>query len=231
MKTALYKIYDGITHLLFPQLCEGCSKPLISGEEILCLHCVALLPRTGFHHVAENEAAMRFYGRVPFCNVTSFAYFTEDGLLQHLLHELKYKDKKAIGYFLGKQLGIELLQTEWANTIDVIVPVPLHPKRLTWRGYNQSALIAEGMGEILKVPVAANALKRIKDTESQTQKSRSERVMNVADAFETTTDLSGKHVLLIDDVLTSGATLESAAMAFASQKQVEISIATAALAQ
>lgn len=231
MKTALYKLYDGITHLLFPNLCEGCNKPLVSGEKILCLHCYQLLPRTGFHHIGENESAMRFYGRIPYANATSFAYFTGDGLLQHLLHELKYKDKKEIGYFLGEQFGLELKTTTWAHTIDLIIPVPLHPKKLAQRGYNQSVLIAEGLAKVLDIPVAKNGLIRLRNTESQTLKSRSERIANVSDAFRAGADFSGKHVLLVDDVLTSGATLEAAAQACTGRKQVQISIATIGVAQ
>ena len=229
----LREMAEGLAHLVYPRLCEGCSKPLLAEEEVLCLTCnVYHLPRTAYHHIADNETAMRFAGRVRLERATSFAYFTPDGLLQHLLHRLKYDGKQYIGTYLGKQLGYDLVQIDWQKGIDAIIPVPLHPEKEAARGYNQSKLLAEGMGDVLGLPVITTALQRIKNTESQTQKTREERIENMQDAFVVAdaAAIAGKHLLLIDDVLTTGATLEACALALKTVPEVCISIATVGIA-
>ena len=227
------KPIEHLGYLFYPRLCEGCSKPLLVEEDVLCLNCnVYNLPRTAYHHIADNETAMRFAGRVPIVRATSLAYFTAEGLLQHLLHQLKYNDKKEVGLFLGRQFGYDLKQTGWARDIDMIVPVPLHAKKEALRGYNQTELIANGMSAILDIPVDTNLLSRTRHTESQTQKTREQRIENMQDAFIVKNPLlySNKHVLLIDDVLTTGATLEACARAVLSIPDVRISIATIGVA-
>jgi ComF family protein len=211
----------------------GCNKSLLDEEEILCLTCnVYNIPRTAYHHIAENETAMRFVGRVPVQKGTSFAYFTNEGLLQHLLHELKYNEREDIGVYLGKQLGYDLKQTGWASSIDAIVPVPLHPEKQKLRGYNQSRNIAEGISEVLGLPVLAGAVERVRNTESQTQKSREERIENMKEAFAVKApgQIAGKHLLVTDDVLTTGATIEACALALLTVPGVTISVATIGVA-
>jgi ComF family protein len=202
----------GLTHIFYPRLCEGCNKPLLQKEEVLCLSCSLQLPKTTYHNIADNETFTRFAGRVSIQHATSLAYFTNDGLLQHLLHGLKYNGKKDNGIYLGKQLGHELMHTDWILAIDLIVPVPLHKKKEAQRGYNQSTLIANGIAEVVNKPALA-AIARRRHTETQTHKTREQRVLNMQDAFEITirNAVEGKHVLLVDDVLTTGATLESCA--------------------
>ena len=226
----------GLTHLLYPRLCEGCSKPLLAAEKILCISCTLELPETNYPDIEDNETALRFAGRVPFIYATSYAWFTNDGLLQHLLHGLKYKDKKEIGYFLGKRLGQNLQKDLQKITsplpIDIIIPVPLHKAKKAKRGYNQSMLIAEGISETLQVPANDKLLLRTRDTESQTRKTRTERVNNMEAAFEIKEKgiLTGKHILLCDDVLTTGATLEACALALRKDESIKISIATVGIA-
>jgi ComF family protein len=228
----LKEIRHSIIHLFYPRLCEGCGKPLITEEEVLCISCSLQVPETGYHDIEDNETALRFAGRVPYINATSYAYFTNDGLLQHLVHGLKYGNKKETGYYLGRRFGRSLQKTGWIGEIDMIIPVPLHKAKKAKRGYNQSMLIAEGMGEILHIPVSENILLRVKDTESQTHKTRSERVNNMAGAFTINgkSQLKGKHILLCDDVLTTGATLEACAMALMKEESIKISIATIGIA-
>jgi ComF family protein len=227
------ELVNGLSHLVYPRLCEGCSKPLLPEEDTLCLNCnVYYLPRTAYHHIPENETFMRFAGRVPLVKGTSLAYFTSEGLLQHLLHGLKYDEKKYIGHYLGRQLGYDLQQLNWAAGIDAIIPIPLHTDKEKLRGYNQTQLITEGLEDALHIPVITSHLYRTRNTETQTQKTREERISNMQGAFavKQPETLAGKHILLIDDVLTTGATLEAAALALLQVNGVKISVATIGIA-
>ncbi len=226
------EIAHGIIHLFYPRLCEGCNKALLGNEEVLCISCALELPKTAYHHIPDNDTAMRLAGRIPFVQATSFAHFTNDGLLQHLLHGLKYTNKKETGIYLGKQFAYDLQKTGWIKTVDAIIPVPLHAKKEAIRGYNQSALIGQGMSEVLHIPLNSTALVRSRHTESQTQKTRAERLENMKEAFliKDANALQGKHVLLLDDVLTTGATLEACALALLQVKEIKLSIASIGIA-
>jgi ComF family protein len=221
MKTTVVREFlDGLLHLFFPLVCEGCSRALLDGEQVLCLQCLLQLPQTHYHHLSENETALKFKDLTSVANATSFAYFINDGLLQHLIHELKYRNNKVLGYYLGQQFGVSLSEVPWVKTIDLLVPVPLHASKLEIRGYNQSMLIAEGLGRQLGIPASDTSLKRVK--------SREERVANVAKAFVVAEkgSLAGKHVALVDDVLTTGATLASCVAALSEEENVTVSILT-----
>ncbi len=232
MNTSFLRLRESLAHLLFPRLCEGCQQPLLHQEDILCLGCALALPRSGFHHIPMNEAALRLAGRIPFEGATAFGVFTPGGILQHLLHRLKYQGRREIGAYLGRQAGRDLHTAPWARDLSAIVPVPLHPVKERLRGYNQAALLAGGLGEVLQIPVYDNALQRIRHTGSQTLKSREERMDNVGTAFSLRRlPAPGSHLLLIDDVLTTGATLESAARPLLSAPGTRISILAFALAQ
>ena len=232
MVSILKDLTHGLIHLFYPRLCEGCSKPLLAAENVLCISCALQVPETGYHHIADNESALRFAGRVPFIHATSFAYFTNDGLLQHLIQGLKYRDKKEIGIYLGERFAHSLRNTDWISSIDMIIPVPLHPAKEARRGYNQSMLIAEGLNNVLDIPASDKILLRTRDTESQTKKTRADRVENMAGAFKIAekADISGKHILICDDVLTTGATIEACSLALKGQENVKISIATIGIA-
>ncbi len=229
---SLTELKEGFLQLFYPRLCEGCSKPLIAAEEVLCIGCAPLLPETGYHSLADNETALRFAGRVPFQYATSFAYFTDDSLLQHLLHGLKYKGKQEIGRYLGARFATSLGTTSWFSSVDAIVPVPLHPTKLAERGYNQSTVIGQAMVGTHGSRLKGDILKRKRDTESQTRKTRAERAENMAGAFvvNNPATMSGKHILIIDDVLTTGATIEACAHALMAIENVKISIATIGIA-
>ena len=228
----LQDIIDSMLHLFYPRLCEGCSKPLLAGEEVLCISCSLEIPETNYHQVPENETAIRFAGRIPFKYATSFAWFNNDSLIQHLVHGLKYRNKKETGIYLGKRLGERLRETNWWKEIDIIVPVPLHKTKQAKRGYNQSMLIALGISESMHIPADEHILKRVRDTESQTHKTRAERLRNMEDAFtiNNARQLSGKHILICDDVLTTGATLEACALALMVIEGIKISVATIGIA-
>ena len=225
----------GLQHLLqlvLPRLCAGCHVPLLDGETIVCLTCSLEVPLAHFHGSAENDAAARLAGRFPFERATAHLHFAEDSLTQHLIHLLKYKRRAGIGLQLGELFGRALKEADWTEDIHLIVPVPLHPKKEATRGFNQSALLAKGMAESTGIPTDARALRRIRHTESQTRKTRAERIENVAGAFvaRNPRKLVGKHVLLVDDVLTTGATVESCAQAVLAIPGTRVSVATLAIA-
>ncbi len=230
MITRIHHLTRGLAHLFYPQLCEACNKPLLQQEKTLCIGCEHCLPYTQYHSVEDNETTLRLAGRFPFRYATSLAYFTEENSLQHLLHRLKYKERQGIGIFLGRQLGTALKPLHWQP--DAIVPVPLYPKKLAKRGFNQSELIAEGISEALDIPVWKQALQRVKNTGTQTDKTRQERIENVQDAFRLQSENIGsnQHILLVDDVLTTGATLEACARELLKAKGITVSIATIGIA-
>lgn len=223
---------QSLLHLLYPRLCDGCHTPLHLQETGLCLHCRLLLPVTAYHSIADNETANRFAGRLPFQYATSYLYFTDGGIVQHLLHGLKYRNRQETGVELGRLFGQDLKTAGWSKNIDCLVPVPLHTQKEAKRGYNQSALLAKGMEETLDIPAIPTALRRIRHTESQTHKTRAERAQNVANAFEVVDEKAyrDKHVLVLDDVLTTGATLEACAQAILSVPGTKVSFATLAIA-
>lgn len=225
-------VWQGLLHLVYPKLCEACNKALIAQEDVLCIACSSNIALTNYPDIANNETALRFAGRITFKYATSFAYFTEGGLLQILLHQLKYKNNIAIGLFLGRRFAQVLKKTSWVSAVDVIVPVPLHKTKLDKRGFNQSEIIAAAMAEILNVDIDVHTLVRIIDTESQTHKSRAQRAENMKNVFalKDYEMLKGKHVLLLDDVLTTGATIESCVTTLQEIEGLTISIATVGVA-
>ena len=222
----LREIGNGLIQLFYPSLCVGCGVALLPNEAVLCLGCHSEIPETNYHHIPENETALRIAGRIPFQFATSYSYFTADGLMQQLLHALKYKHNKQVGYFLGRQFAYSLLPAIHAELPQYLVPVPLHAQKEAIRGFNQSTVLAEGMGEVLGIPVADHVLVRSRMTQTQTKKSREERVKNMEDAFYITdTEIfKDKHVLIIDDVLTTGSTIESCVLALLKVEKIKISV-------
>jgi ComF family protein len=222
----------GLLSIIYPPCCAACGNVLFQNEKALCLKCYAELPRTGFHNDPENEVARLFWGRVPILNATSFIYFNKDSKYRQILHELKYRDQQHIGIEMGRLFGIELKETPFCAA-DLIHPVPLHALRHRQRGYNQSALIARGLSEKLQIPVRADLIIRRKKTMTQTRKTRYERWINVMDTFLITDPscLHNKHVLLVDDVITTGATIEACANALLDVPGVTISVASLACAK
>ncbi len=219
--------------LLFPNLCAACGEPLNRSEQVVCLHCLADLPHTHFHRHADNPVAQRFWGRVQLEGATSLYYFTKGGKVQHMIHELKYNGRKEVGEFMGRQLGRQLVADKALTDIALIAPVPLHPKKEQQRGYNQSTCFAMGISEATGIPVVENLLERTVYTESQTHKSREDRWLNVKDVFEVTQPqlVAHKHVLLVDDVMTTGATLEACAARLLDSGSTRVSVATIAMAE
>jgi ComF family protein len=224
-------IISDFFNLFFPKVCPACTNLLVKNENILCTKCLFDLPKTNLHKVTNNEVEKLFWGRCKVEYATSFLYFNKKGIAQALMHQIKYKGNKDLGLYMGKLLGYELKDSNF-NEIDLIIPVPLHFKRLRQRGYNQSELIAAGISEVLKKPVDTHSLKRKTKTSSQTKKNRYERWLNVNEVFEVAKpeSVANKHILLIDDVVTTGATLESCTQALLACTNVKVSIATLAKA-
>ena len=221
-----------LINLFYPRVCAACGETLLKDEETVCLKCRYTLPFTGYENHADNPLAQIFYGRVRFHAVTACFFFAKSGKVQHLIHELKYRGNKEAGVFLGQELGKTIKEAPLFQGIDYLIPVPLHPKREKQRGYNQSLMIAKGINEVTGIPIGDKYLIRAVHTATQTKKSAEERFKNVKDIFEVRfpEELEGKHILLIDDVLTTGATLESCAHQLETVPGITISAATAACA-
>ncbi len=225
-------LIDDLISLFYPRLCAGCSTSLVRGEQVLCLNCLADLPRTNYHLEVENPIYLLFIGRLELALATSFCRFDKGGRLQHLLHQLKYKGNKEVGHKLGMLLGCDLIQNDLYSTIDVIIPVPLHPKKEKQRGFNQSTEICKGLSEAMNRPLILDNLVRKVHSDSQTHKGRFERWENVSGIFtvKNSSELVGKHLLIVDDVITTGATLEACCAPLFEIPGVQVSIATLACA-
>ena len=221
-----------LTELLFPRLCVVCGDRLIEKEHWICLHCLHHIPRTNFHLEPENPVSRLFYGRVQVERATSFFYFSKGSRYQTLLHNLKYKGMKELGTEIGKHFAIDLLQSPDFSAIDQVCPVPLHPSKEKKRGYNQSWWIASGIARQMQKPLSDNNLLRITATETQTRKSRFARWQNVEGIFHLShpEQFSGQHILLVDDVVTTGATLEACIQEIQAKTNARVSIATLATA-
>ena len=232
MFTFIKEYFVDFYRLFYPKLCGGCDVPLLKGEHHLCLHCRIALPFTNFENIKDNPVERVFYGRVDIENATTLFYFTKGEKVQHILHNIKYNNNKELALYIGRVFGERLINTKYYNNITTIIPTPLHPQKEHLRGYNQSALFAEGMNEILQKKLSLQNLQRTLNTESQTNKNRTERWENVENAFNVVhpQELQQQHILLIDDVLTTGATLEACAQTLKKAANCKVSIATIAYA-
>lgn len=229
MRNKTNNVFKDFTGILYPPLCAACGNVLLRQERVLCLRCMMELPRAGFHDDPENQVAQMFWGRVAVQHATAFMYFYSDSRYRQILYELKYRGQYHTGIEMGRMFGQELKLTPF-DKVDLVHPVPLHRRKKRKRGYNQSALLARGISEAIGKPVAENLIRRVVYTDSQTTRSRYERWENVEGIFDVreTDKLKGKHILLVDDVITTGSTLEACASTLLSLEGVSVSVAVLA---
>lgn len=230
MLLKLENLLQDFSKLFFPHYCEGCGHDLKNREAILCYYCQEDLPFTNFFNKANNPVEKSFYGRLHLQHAASSFYFTKDSLLQNLLIELKYKNNRAVGFYLGRVLGYHLKNAARFTSIDALIPLPLHPKKQRIRGYNQAQIICEGINTVWKKPIIVDSVERVIFSDTQTKQNRINRWENMDGIFalKSPSNIRNKHLLLIDDVTTTGATLEACGSVLLSLEGVKLSIATVA---
>lgn len=229
----LQKFYKSFADLIYPRACEACSNPLLTHESVLCLPCEESLPEVPFEAGTDNPVYQTFSGRLPLVFAHTFLHFSRGSLTQVLMHRFKYKSHPHIGAYLGKKFAFRLMKHPEISTVDALLPVPLHPTKEKKRGFNQSAIICRGMASVLHLPVEKNLMERLIPSDSQTLKNRRERWHNVSEIFKVKQPehIKGKHILLVDDTLTTGATLEACGQKCLEAGAKNLSIATIALAR
>ena len=227
---AVHTVINSLTHLFFPQVCAGCGNDYINSQQLLCLQCMEQLPLTNYQLYPNNPVEKIFYGRCDIVYASSHYYFTKNSILQHLLHQFKYKGKQHIGLYFGQIMGRALKQSDRFHDIDAVVPLPLFATKEKKRGYNQAKVLCDGISSVMNIPVLKNAVNRVMATDTQTRKNRIERWENISGKFEVESKelLVDKHVLLVDDVVTTGATLDACANELLKVEGLLVSIATLA---
>ncbi len=226
------ELLQNLIGLFYPKVCPACGSLLNKDEDVICLTCNFMMSKTAYESIADNPVARIFWGRIPFQFVSSSYFFAKGGRIQALIHELKYKSNREAGLFLGRQLAVDIQKAGLSDGVHFLVPVPLHPKKLRSRGYNQSDILAQGMAEVLQIPVVSDNLLRVIASSSQTRKTRDERWENVKNIFEVkqAKQFEGKHILLVDDVITTGSTIAACAEVLMQVPNIKLSVATAACA-
>jgi ComF family protein len=221
---------ENFLHLVYPPLCAGCGVVRPIDRHIFCLDCLSVLPETGYHQFRENPFTARFAGRIQLQGGAAFLYFSRGGGTQHLLHLIKYHNRPDLINIIGRWYGKQLATCENWRSAELILPVPLHWKKQRKRGYNQSAIFADALSEVLQIPCRQKILVRRTHGQSLTGMSRLGRVATVSDAYAITKPevVNDKHVLLVDDVLTTGATLEACALVLLDAGASAISMVTIA---
>jgi len=222
------EIKNSLLHLAFPHVCESCGTDILDNNHLLCLSCVANMPVTNFHLHPNNPIEKIFWGRLAITHATSQYYFTKESMMQHLMHQFKYSGNRELGLYLGKLMGEMLANSNRFLHIDALIPLPLFASKEKKRGYNQAAVLCEGISSVLNKPVWYDVVKRKTSTETQTRKGRVERWANMENRFQliNTHKIEGKHIVLVDDVVTTGATLEACGKELLKTENTLLSVAT-----
>ena len=228
----LYDLWDDFISLLFPRLCYACGNHLMRNENLICTECYVVIPRTNYHKLEDNPVAQLFWGRCMIEKAAAFSYYNKGSRIRNLIHYLKYKGVREIGYELGRIYGLSLKASGFTDDIDLIIPVPLHPAKKRIRGFNQSETISMGIADVAHLPLDVKSLARTIVSVTQTKRSRYERWTNVEGIFQVVDPLaiSGKHILLVDDVITTGSTIESCTNALLKFEGVKVSVVALAFA-
>jgi ComF family protein len=219
------------TRLFFPEICIGCAQPLNAAEDTVCIDCLIKLSRTNYHRLEANPVSNKFRGRIQIDSASAFLYYARGNSAQSFIHHLKYHNRQDIGRRLGALYGKDLMNDGYAAP-DIIIPLPLHPSKERLRGYNQCTSIAEGLNKYLGAEIGANLVKRVSNNSTQTKKGRFERWENVEKIFVVTDPekIKGKSILLIDDVVTTGSTLEACGHTILEANPAKLSFLTLATA-
>jgi ComF family protein len=225
-------MWQGIVNLFYPRLCVLCNASLLIAEKHICTHCQLDLPLTNFHLENENPLEKLFWGRTKINRAFAFVYFKKGGAVQKMLHQLKYKGNTQLAQHLGLLYGSNLTETIKQENIEAVMAIPLHKSKLRSRGYNQSELFANGLSDSLQIENLSSCIIRNKATETQTKKARFDRWQNVESIFSVSqTDLlKNKHILLVDDVITTGSTIEACANELLQIEGCRVSVASIAAA-
>lgn len=228
----LYDLWDDFISLLFPRLCYACGNHLLRNEKLICTECYVVIPRTNYHMGDNNPVAQLFWGRCVIEKAAAFSYYNKGSRIRKLIHNLKYKGVKEIGYELGRIYGLSLKSSGFTSDIDLIIPVPLHPSKKRIRGFNQSDLICQGLSDVTGLTVDTTSLIRTVVSATQTKRSRYERWTNVEGIFHVSDPemIRGLHILLVDDVITTGSTIESCANELLKSEGVKVSVVALAYA-
>lgn len=232
MKNIFETWFLSFIRLFFPRQCAVCGALLQEGEEGICMKCNMDMPRTNYHLHKDNPAERLFWGKIPLERATSYFFYYKGSSFRRVVHQLKYEGRKDLAEVMGRFMAAELSAAHFFDGIDVIVPVPLHPYKQKMRGYNQSEYIARGVSVVTGISMDTTSVIRMQHTETQTSKSAYERWKNVAGIFRLrcTSSFVGKHILIIDDVLTTGSTTTACVDAFSGVNGVRISVLTLAIA-
>jgi len=222
----LYDLWDDFISLLFPRLCYACGNHLMRNESLICTECYVLIPRTGYHLKPENPVAQLFWGRCLIEKAAAFSYYSKGSRIRNLIHKLKYSGIKEIGYELGRIYALSLKSSGFLSGMDIIIPVPLHPAKQRKRGFNQSEYISAGVSDVTGLPLSTHSLVRTVLTATQTNRSRYDRWTNVEGIFRVAEpgEIRGKHILLVDDVITTGSTIESCVNELLKIEDVKVSV-------
>jgi len=224
-------LFADFVSLLYPELCVICGEPLIESEKYFCFACFLKLPKTNYHLIPENRAIERLAGKVSLVKASSYFYYNKGGAAQKLIAEIKYRGNRKLGEWIGGYLAEDMISSGFFQGIDYLVPVPLHRSKEKKRGFNQAEKIAEGIAKVTRIPVENDNVIREKANISQTGKGIFDRWKNTLNLFDLkdTELFKKKHILLIDDVLTTGSTLEAVAQSLLKSQEVKISILTLAI--
>jgi ComF family protein len=220
-------ISSSLRHLFFPHVCKSCFAEIAQADQYICASCMSELPYTGFSHIEANPVEKIFFGRVRVEAATSLLFFTPASIVQQLIHQIKYKGQQKLANYMGKMMGFEVLGSGRFQNLDLVVPLPLFRSREKLRGYNQAALLGMGISEVTGIPLDAKAINRVKASATQTRKTRAERWQNMEGIFRVNPELGeNRNILLVDDVITTGATLDACASALLEVKGTRVSIIT-----